>query len=234
MGRRGVGEHRVRIVLLAASALALTLSVVPVTTRIAQAAGDQLRLAAAATYRVVPSSGEVRVHIDWTATNRAPDTVRRTSTQVIRTYYYYDRISFSVPAEARSIRASSGGSRLGVSVSAKRTFRDVTMRIPKLYYGQTRHYQVDFSLPGGKPRSPSDIRVGRAFTTFTAWGWGDPGLGTVRIVMPAGFDAEGYGNDVTKRVYKDRVELTSGRIADSYEWYRVILADRAPALTHAT
>lgn len=218
---------------LAAGLAALVVTLVPTPTP-ARAADDFLRLSADATYRVVPSQGEVRVRIDWDATNLQPNSVRRTSTGTITTRYYYNQIFFAVPAEARSITATSSGGRLSTSVRDRKGYREVTVRMPNLFYRQSRSIRVDFRLPGAKPRSSGDVRVGRAFTTFTAWAWGDPGRGTVKIILPSGFDAEGYGNDVTQRTFKDRVEVTSGRVADSTEWYRVVLADRPTGLTQAT
>ena len=51
-----------------------------------------------------------------------------------------------------------------------------------LYYGQTARVRLTFDLPGGEPRSASDIRVGSAFATFTAWAFGD--RGSVRVEVP--------------------------------------------------
>ena len=61
---------------------------------------------------------------------------------------------------------------------------------PNLYHGKTRTIRLTFDLPSGKPRSDSPIRVGQAYAAFTAWAWGDPGLGDVRIVMPPDFSAD--------------------------------------------
>ena len=219
--------------LLAASLATLVVTLLPTASPV-RAADDFLRLSADATYRVVPSQREVRVRIDWDATNLQPNSVRRTSTGTITTRYYFNQIFFAVPPEARSITATSSGGRLSTSIRDKKGYREVRVRMPNLFYRQSRGIRVDFTLPGAKPRSSGDVRVGRAFTTFTAWAWGDPGRSSVRIILPSGFDAEGYGNDVTQRTYKDRVELTSGRVGDSTEWYRVVLADRPTGLTHAT
>ena len=233
MSRHRPRRHAAVHIALVAGLTALVVTLAPAATP-ARAADDFLRLSADATYRVVPSQREVRVRIDWDATNLQPNSVRRTSTGTITTRYYYNQIFFAVPPEARSITATSSGGRLSTRVRDKKGYREVTVRMPNLFYRQSRGIRVDFTLPGAKPRSSGDVRVGRAFTTFTAWAWGDPGRSTVRIILPSGFDAEGYGSDVTQRTYKDRVELTSGRVADSTEWYRVVLADRPTGLTHAT
>jgi hypothetical protein len=43
---------------------------------------------------------------------------------------------------------------------------------------------VTFDLPGYPPRAAQPWRANEAFVAFVAWGFGDPGLGTVRIATP--------------------------------------------------
>ena len=107
----------------------------------------------------------------------------------------------------------------------------MTVRFANLFYRASRAIRVEFTLPGGKPRSTSDIRVGSAFTTFTAWAWGDAGRSTVRIVLPSGFDDAGYGEDIVERTRPDHVEMSTGSIRQPDAWYRVVVADRPTALT---
>ena len=75
-----------------------------------------------------------------------------------------------------------------------------------------------YDLPGGAPRSESDIRVGSAFATFYAWAFGDSG--DVRIVVPAGFEVETTGSPTTKSIV-DGVTRSSRRRASpmSTDWY---------------
>jgi hypothetical protein len=220
------------VLVLAAALLAALAALAPVAGPAVRAAEDDgLRVAADATYRVATGEGLVRVRIDFDLTNLRPDTVRRTSTGTVTTRWYFDRLDLAVPPEARSVRATSGGSRLATTVDPRTDFAAVTVRFPDLFHGASRTVRVDFTLPGGKPRSSSDIRVGSAFTTFTAWAWGDDGRSTVRIVLPRGFDDSGYGERIVQRTYADRVELTTGTLAKPTEWYRVVVADRPSALT---
>ena len=92
--------------------------------------------------------------------------------------------------EARSVQATSGDRRLTVTTKAHDRFRDVVVRTPRLLYHQTQTTRITFDLPGGKPRSASPIRVGRAYAAFTVWAWGDPGLADVRIVLPPKFSGD--------------------------------------------
>jgi hypothetical protein len=217
---------------LAATVFAVLAAVVPTGAATSWAAEDNgLRVGADATYRVDTADRVVRVRIDFDLTNVSPNTVRQTSTGTLTTRYYFDRLDFAVPPEARSLVATSGGRRLATSIDARDGFRAVTVRFPNVFFRGSRDIRVDFALPGGKPRSSSDIRVGSAFTTFTAWAWGDDGRSTVRIVLPRGFDDAGYGEHIVQRTFGDRVELTTGTLGKPLEWYRVIVADRPTALT---
>ncbi len=218
-------------ILAAAGTIALIASFAPTAVGTVNAADDFLRLGADATYRVDPGDRLVRVRIDFDATNLRPNAVSRSSLGTTTTRYYFDRIVFAVPAEARSLQATSAGGALTTSVRARDRYREVTVRFPNLFYRASRAIRVEFTLPGGKPRSTSDIRVGSAFTTFTAWAWGDAGRSTVRIILPTGFDDAGYGEDIVQRTRPDQVEMSTGTIRRPDEWYRVVVADRPTALT---
>ena len=210
--------------------LALVGLLLPAAVPVVRAA-EELRLAADTTYRIDPDDGVVRVRIDLKATNLKPDGTQRTATQVITTRYYYDRLLFNIHREARSVRATSNGSSLRVGLETRPTHRLLTVHMPDLYFRQSRDIRIDYSLPGGKPRSSGDIRVGAAFATFTAWAWGDPGRGTVRVMLPRGFTDRGFGDPLDVTEEASRVFLSSGTIADPNDWFSVIIADRPTALT---
>jgi hypothetical protein len=226
-GRRA----RILAAMATAGLLAVVALFVPSTVGTAHAAEDFLRVSADTTYRVDTGDRLVRVRIDFTMTNLQSNTVSRTSLGTTTTRYFFDRFLFAVPTEARSLVSTSGGSRLASAVRARDGYRAVTVRFPGLFYRASRSIRVEFTLPGGKPRTSSDIRVGSAFTTFTAWAWGDPGRSTVRIALPKGFVDAGYGKDITQRTRSNGVELSSGTIREPDEWYRVVVADRPSALT---
>ena len=213
-----------------ALALALVALLLPAAAPTARAA-EELRLAADATYRVDTDGGVVRVRIDLKATNLKANGTQRTATQVITTRYYYDRLLFNIQREARSVRATSNGSSLRVGLETKPTHRQMTVHMPDLYFRQSRDIRIEYSLPGGKPRSSGDIRVGAAFATFTAWAWGDAGRSTVRVVLPNGFTDRGFGDPLEVTEEASRVLMSSGAIADPFGWFAVVIADRPAALT---
>ena len=100
---------------------------------------------------------------------------------------------------ARSI----GGARLAVTTRPTTASGSSTVRLPTvLFFRQTAQLRVDYDLPGGKPRSTSDIRVGPAFATFFAWALGDRGDVRGRSI-PAGFEVETTGATVARRATSD-------------------------------
>ena len=213
------------IAVVAAGSLAGTLGVAPVN-----AASDQLRVAVAATYRVDPPKGAVHVALDITLTNQKPDTSA--------TIYYYRSVAFGVPLEAVSFKATSNGSALDSTSDAHQTFRQITIAYPNLYHGISRKIRLTFDLPSGKPRSESPIRIGLSHAAFTAWAWGDPGLGDVRIIMPPGFETTSLGTDPTGKLVESsrsgHTEYTASDLDDPLGWYSTIEASNRDALTNVS
>jgi hypothetical protein len=75
-----------------------------------------------------------------------------------------------------------------VTTKAHDRFRDVVVRTPGCSTTRPRRH-ITFDLPGGKPRSASPVRVGRAYAAFTVWAW-VTGLADVRIVLPPKFSGD--------------------------------------------
>ena len=186
---------------------------------------DGLQFRTASRYVLVPERGVVRVTIDVTLSNLQPDLVSGST----RTRYYYDRISLAAQDESSHLAASDGGRRLTATKSEQRGFDLVTVRLASnLYYHQTQTFRITYDLPGGKPRSDSDIRVGRAFASFYAWSSGD--RGTVRVEIPAGFDVATYGDQVRTTHAGGRTILTAA-VDQTDRWYVGVYADNPKALT---
>ena len=212
------------VAIVAATTLAGTFAVAPVS-----AASDQLRVAVGATYRVDPAKRAVHTTLDISVTNQTADT----ST----TIYFYNAVGFGVPLEATSLKATSNGSTLHLSTTAHKTYREVTIDYPNLFHGKTRAIRLTFELPGGAPRSDSPIRVGPAHAAFTAWAWGDPGLGDVRIIMPPHFTADvqtiptDAGAQLVASSVDGHTEYTVTHLADPVGWYSTVEATNPEALT---
>lgn len=171
-----------------AAVLAVGLGISPLATQPALAAGP-LRTQADATYTLDPDAGRVRVAIDVTQTNLKPDTPSVT--------YYYVTFAFALQPEARSIRVA-GGSAYRISTTKRKGFIEAVVHVSRaLFYRQSTSFTIRYELVGGKPRSESPIRVGRAFATFAVWAWGDAGRSTVSVRTPAGFVTTAEGDRMT-------------------------------------
>jgi hypothetical protein len=196
----------------------------------ALAADNELSLASTSSYALVPEKGLVHVTVDVTATNNKPNLVQQVPGGTRTTRYFYDAAAIAVHAEATAIRASTGKGALTTKVTAEDGYTVVEVKFRgDLEYKQSTGFRVDYDLPGGAPRSDSDIRVGSAFATFYAWAFGD--RGDVSVVIPAGFEVETTGSTVAETVKDGVTTLTASGIADPNEWYAVIVADRRDSLT---
>jgi len=192
----------------------------------AAAATDSLALTTSTTYTLVPERHVVRVSIDVTAQNNKPNLVLGGGI----TRYFYDSFRIGVQTEARSFKATSGGASLHVSTTPADGYTTVEVRFRNsLFYHQTANVRVTFDLPGGAPRSKSEVRVGPAFATFVAWAFGNSG--SVRIVLPKTFDSDSTGAEVTKSTAGQSTVLSATNITDVPDWYVVVNADRKSALT---
>ncbi|MEA2547289.1 MAG: hypothetical protein QOI09_2562 [Chloroflexota bacterium] len=212
--------------LVVATVLATTVGLAPIAARPAAAAGDALTLAASTSYTVQPAKHVVRVVLDLTATNNKANT----TAGGIVTRYFYQGARLAIQAEARNVRATTGGARLTATVSPADGYETLEVRFGSgLFYHQTTKVRITFDLPGGAPRSKSDIRVGSAFATFVAWAFGD--TGSVRIVVPAGFDAATTGSVVTRATSAGATVFSANAIQDVGAWYAVVNADRQAGLT---
>ena len=225
-GGSAASSRHVRLVLVAA-VLALAGALAPARAPIARAASDGLQLTTVATYTIAPSRHVVRVALDITARNNKPNV----TAGGIVTKYFYEGGRVAVQSEATNIRATSGGVRLTATTKPADGYDVLEIRFrSSLFFHDSARIHVTFDLPGGAPRSKSDIRVGSAFATFVAWAFGDSG--SVRVVVPAGFEAESRGSDATKSKSGGATVFRAAGITDIGNWYLVVNADRKSALTN--
>jgi hypothetical protein len=225
-GRRLTRSRRHVLLALVATLLALTGTLAPSGATIARAAGDSLQITTAATYTIVPARRVVAVVLDVTARNNKPNV---TSGGIV-TKYFYDTGRIAIQTEARNVHATSDGVRVAATTKPADGYLTLEVHFrSSLFFHQTGHVRVTFDLPGGAPRSKSDIRVGTAFATFVAWAFGDGG--SVRVVVPAGFSAESSGSDAVKSTSGGATIFRATGITDVPSWYLVVNADRESALT---
>ncbi len=223
--RRTRELQRARSAWLAIAAVILAVAGVlaPARAPLVAAAGDGPTLATSATYTVVPARQVVQVGVDLTARNDLPNTPSGAM-------FFYEGAKITIQAAATHIRATSGGSRLTISVKPGDGFAILEVRFRKaIFFHETATTRITYELPGAAPRSASNIRVGSAFATFVAWAFGDSG--SVRIVIPPGFNAETSGSVMTRSTSGATTVFRAASIANTVDWYAVVNADRESALT---
>jgi hypothetical protein len=197
---------------------------------VAAAEDDGLSLVSNSTYTLVPDSGLVHVTVAMAAENTKANLVRETPNGTITTRYFFENASLAIHAEAANVVAMAGDATLGTRSTPDEGFTILRVDFPRdLYFGQTLAFTVDFDLPGGAPRSDSDIRVGSAFATFYAWAFGDGG--EVRIQIPGGYDVEASGSPTRETAEGGVTTIAATGIGDTAEWYTIVVADRHDALT---
>jgi hypothetical protein len=146
---------------------------------------DGLDTSATATYTVDFAAGVVRGRIEFGFVNSAAD--RQVGDRIEQTYF--NGFEFGLPADAVNVAAVAGGRPLSVTLRPVHNFQMVTVGFgANLEYAQRLDIAVTFDLPGYAPRRAEPLRASRAFVSFVAWAYGDPGVATVRIVTPAAAD----------------------------------------------
>ena len=223
-------SRRLPRALAATLAVAAMLLAPAAATPVSAADDDGLSLVSNSTYTLVPDSGLVHVTVSMTAENTKPNLVRETPNGTITTRYFFENASLAIHAEATNVAAKAGDATLGTRSTPEDGFTVLRVDFPRdLYFGETVTFTVDFDLPGGAPRSDSDIRVGSAFATFYAWAFGDGG--EVRIQIPGGYDVEASGSPTRETAEGGVTTIAATGISDTAEWYTVVVADRRDALT---
>ncbi|HEX5589742.1 MAG TPA: hypothetical protein VFX65_05590, partial [Candidatus Limnocylindrales bacterium] len=209
--------------LVAATLLAVGLSLTPAGTRVAAAATGQLLISAAATYTVDPDAAVVRVSVAATYVNDKPSDASF--------FYYWRDLSLAVHPESANIQVRDGSGPLRVTPVAEEGFIDARFRLRRdLLYRQSIGLTITWDLPGGAPRSASTVRVGQAFAAFDLWAWGDGGTSSVAATLPPGFVAEAFGSEVRTSSGPAGVTISAASITDPVNFWTSVTAVRERSL----
>lgn len=166
----------------------------PTVVHAEAAARDGLAVSSVTTYTVDPSRGVVHVLAEMTFTNTLPD--QREGVYIRRRYF--TGFSIAVPVGANDPMATtSRGTPVNVTprlVSGVDTFYVLDVDFASnLFYQQTARINVSYDITGLDPRDHRPSRVNLAYAAFEAFGIGDAGKVTVKVVVPQGFDVETFG-----------------------------------------
>ena len=213
---------------LVAFLLGVAGALAPVTAPIAAAATDGLTVTSAATYTLVPARSVVRVVVDVTARNDKPNLVLRRRR-----------------GRATSTTASGSGSSPRPPRSGRRRRRDLgtTIAAAGRLLGARGPLPVVALLPPGR-EGPRHVRPAGRGAAVEERGPGRVGvrdlrgvgvrrIGSVRIVVPAGFEAETSGSDVVRSTGGSGTVFTAASVTDVPSWDVTVNADRTSALTSA-
>ena len=211
------------------------LSAVPLTVLGSAAsarAADGLSYRSTTTYTVDAQSGVVRVLVDISLSNTIPD--QREGNYINRRYF----TGFSLPAPAgagNGVATTANGRALGltsrlIAGNADFFLYDIDLA-SNLYYGQRANVLISYEIAGLPPRSENPSRVNAAYAAFDAFGIGDDGKVTVRVVVPTGFEIDTFGDDATLTVENGSTVYTATDIPNPEEFNIFVSARNDAGLT---
>ncbi len=195
-------------------------------------AADGLAFQNTTTYTIDPAGGVVRVRADLVLTNTLSD--QRDGNTINRRYF----LGFSLPVPAAATNTSATDSN-GRSLSVtRRTLPDTTDFVlldvdfaSNLFHPSTAQVAVTYDITGLPPRSENPSRINAAYAAFDAFGVGDDGEVTVRVVVPPGFTVDTLGGDTTVGTEGPNTVYTATDIANPSEFDIFVSARNDDALT---
>ena len=160
------------------------------------AAADGLSYRSTTTYSLDAQAGVVHVLAEISLTNTIPDRVE--GNFINRRYF----TGFSLPVPVgvtAAVATTANGRALNlvprlIEGNGRFYVFDIDLA-SNLFYNQTANVRVAYDITGLPPRSENQSRVNNAYASFTAFGIGDDGKVTVRIIVPPGFEVETFGSD---------------------------------------
>ena len=179
------------------------------------AAADGLRVESTTTYAIDATAGLVHVTAVMEFTNTVPD--RRDGDTVRRAFF----TGFSVPVPVGAAAGDAiddAGQALTLNARIVDGNNDYfvydVVFASRLFYGKTARITLTYDITGLPPRSPNPSRINPAYAAFNAYGIGDAGKVTVRVVAPHGFAVDTFGNDAEVTDEGDTTVYTASNIAD--------------------
>jgi hypothetical protein len=217
------GMPHARLLVAAATLALAAIAVLPAPIALAQG----LELVGDARYDLAPAEGRIRVTIEFTATNRTPDTEEgRTS---------YGGVSLAIHPRAVAIRAQSDGQGLPTQViETTDEFTSVNIDFNRdIFFEESYRFGLSYDLvdPGGAPAR--DLRIGRTLVTFPVWGFGseEVGAGSVTVFVPAGYTPTVEFGDLEIQQLANGAYLLSAGVTDPLSFFAYVSAERPGAFT---
>ncbi len=196
------------------------------------AAANGLAVTSTTTYTIDAAAGTVHVLADMTFTNTVPD--KRDGNVIKRAYF----TGFSLPAPAGAINAvavTTKGTPLGLTPEVVPDAQDFFLYnvefASSLFSGQSAHINVTYDITGLPPRSVNPSRINPAYAAFDAFGIGDDGKVSVRVVVPPGFIIDTFGDDAVETTENGNTVYTASDIPNPQEFDLFVSARNDGGLT---
>jgi hypothetical protein len=167
-----------------------------------------LDTSATTTYTIDFAAGVVRGRIEFAFVNSFVDDPATEEVEETAFTGY----QFALPGDATNVAATSAAGPVTIAVAPVDQFLLATIDFgTSLEFLQRLDLAVTFDLPGYAPRTAAPGRANRAFVSFVAWGIGDPGRATVRIVAPTAADVAMPSLDDGTGAYSRPQVVTRGK-----------------------
>ena len=220
--------------LLLAVFVAVPVAVFGGAPSLAQAA-DGLSFRSTTTYTVDALSGVVHVLAEVSLTNTLPD--ERDGDYINRRFF--TGFSLPVPVGAvNTVAATTSGSALGITgrlIDGNSSFYILDIDLAEnLFHQQSAQVNVTYDITGLPPRSQNPSRVNAAYAAFDAFGVGDDGKVTVRVVVPPGFEVDTFGDDTVVTEENGNTVYTATDIPNPSEFGIFVSARNDDGLTATT
>ena len=218
-----------------AVALSVLLPVLVLGSSPTAQAADGLSFRSTTTYTLDSAAGVVHVLAEIGLTNTIPDKVEGN----IINRRYFTGFSLPVPVGVTNAVATTADGRALdlvprlIDGNARFYLFDIDLA-SNLFYDQTANVRVSYDITGLPPRSENRSRVNNAYASFTAFGIGDDGKVTVRIVVPPGFEVETFGSDYEVTEESGNTVYTATNIPDPEEFDIFVSARNDDALVAST
>jgi hypothetical protein len=213
-----MSRHRLTVGAVLALALAATLAPIgPSTVR----AGGGLVTVMDAVYDVRPEQALVRVTIDAVSTSFERDAPEGP--------VYYAGLSISIPPGSSNLRANSGGTELGITVTPDADAVRVDIGFSEqVFLGDSFAYQVTFDMVDTGGAADRDFRIGHSVVAFPVWAFGTPESqgSSVTVALPANFTPDVFGGPLEATTTADGSIRLSANVTDTQSWFAYVTAER--------
>jgi len=196
------------------------------------AAADGLSYRSTTTYTVDAVSGVVHVLAELELANTIPD--KRDGNYINRRYF----TGFSLPVPVGAVNqaaTNTSGRPLGLTtrlIDGNTNFYLYDIDFGNsLFYPETTQVDVTYDITGLPPRSENPWRVNAAYAAFDAFGIGDDGKVTVRVVVPPGFVVDTFGDDAVVTTENGNTVYTATDIPNPNEFDIFVSARNDAGLT---